>query len=593
MESLDLLNNRLESERAWLSLQPNFQDGWEEGCRWAVQRAAALVDEYALDLLTPPLSPRSLSACHARLWSAWGYHWRQAADALSSGQIDGEVVAQDLRHGVRPTTGHFIGGDPLRDTVLAEGCLEGDRNALERLHQEYRDVFERESRESLHREPDLDQWHDLIVRLIGADRSDDGPRRLDRFLGFSSLRVWLRPVVRHFLWDSFRSEQARRAAELRLTTGGLAGERVPVESTEVEDSLELFREQVAGALARLPAQDRLLLFLHFRQGWPNHVIAEHLQRSAGQISRLRQSATERFCQEVRDALQPGWLDELRESDPILTAYFLLRGLDELPADAAVSEGQEPEEEDRLMAQKTDRKKMRRKKPAVKRPAAKKPAAKKSAAVPIQIPRSIGRHQKKQPGEEDRSRSDAVEPILGVKDAEIERSLDRLLPNALEKATTGDGPEKLLPRLRALPPSDRPGVICLDARSASPADVVAWLERFDAVVYEPGDGGGDEPWEPRRVIFLSGPALRAATFADWRTRPDIHWVPTKDERTDVEELYRRHLQTGLRAFLQPNLKDIFSSEADEDAEPATKYIPAEMQEAWQTRIDELDTPGDDD
>ncbi len=74
--------------------------------------------------------------------------------------------------------------------------------------------------------------------------------------------------------------------------------------------------------------------LHFQQGWPNYVIVQHLQRSAGQ----------RF--------------------PVARPH-------ELPGVSAWGEGQEPEGEDQPMAQKTDKKEdeqqeTRGKEPAVNR-----------------------------------------------------------------------------------------------------------------------------------------------------------------------------------------------------------------------------------
>ena len=94
-----------------------------------------------------------------------------------------------------------------------------------------------------------------------------------------------------------------------------------------------------------------------------------------------------------------------------------------------------------------------------------------------------------------------------------------------------------------------------------------------------------------MICLSAPTFRVQEFASWRTRPDLDWIPTPDTRSALEDLYERHLREGLRSFLQPNLEGMFSPEPAEDAERATKFIPAEMREAWQTRVDELDTLGD--
>ena len=65
-----------------------------------------------------------------------------------------------------------------------------------------------------------------------------------------------------------------------------------------------------------------------------------------------------------------------------------------------------------MAQKTDRKKTSSKKPAAKKPAV--------------------------------NRGDVVEPLPGVDAAEIQRSLDKLLPIAFEEASTKDTPKSSYP-----------------------------------------------------------------------------------------------------------------------------------------------------
>jgi hypothetical protein len=254
--------------------------------------------------------------------------------------------------------------------------------------------------------------------------------------------------------------------------------------------------------------------------------------------------------------------------------------------ATVRYNEKVRREDLLMA-KTNRKKTRHQKPATK-----KPAAKNSIVPPLKSPVAKGRPQTRSTNKKNQSRPAVANPVSEGDSTEVERSLAKLLPNTLEGTTIAESPESLFTRLRGIPLSDRPGVICLDGRSCTTTDVVTWLERFDAVNHEL-EKVGDDPWKPQCVIILPGSALQSEDLIGWLTKTYLYWLPTKDKRSSVAALYRRHLQEDLRSFLRPDLNGMFSAKPDTEASPATNFIPKQMKAAWQARINELDAlPGTD-
>src|ERR1051325_951878 len=144
MERSRVFFNLIEPQRPWLARQPNFDNGWESGCKWILEEIDSWVDGAVKELLPSPIETCLLDRCRSRVWAAWSYHWREAASVSPNGRMDGECVAALLHKGVRPGTSATLGGDPIRDSLLVEGCLKGYADAYERVRETYSEVFRSE-----------------------------------------------------------------------------------------------------------------------------------------------------------------------------------------------------------------------------------------------------------------------------------------------------------------------------------------------------------------------------------------------------------------------------------------------------------------
>jgi hypothetical protein len=242
VEPIQILLELIERDRSWLAIQPRFEADWGHGCRWALAQMESWVRAVEPDLLPTPVGGDLLDRCRVRLWAAWSYHWHEAARAAPDHRTDGATVAALLRRGIRPgRLGTSLGGDPLRDAIIVEACLVGRPSAHGLLREAYADVFQREARR-VGAAPDdlLEEVWDRLDPIDKASRS-----WLERYCGYSSLRTFLRVVVRHRLLDSLRSRCTRRLAERAFTERWHAGaEATPTAGAELDE----FRSQVRRAL---------------------------------------------------------------------------------------------------------------------------------------------------------------------------------------------------------------------------------------------------------------------------------------------------------------------------------------------------------
>jgi len=120
----------------------------------------------------------------------------------------------------------------------------------------------------------------VCTLLLDADA-----RLLRSFRGQSALSTWLIGIVRHQALMHRRREKARSALPPRApaTGPGPLEELLSVESDE----------QLAAALAAIPARDRLLLMLHYRDGLPHARIAAVLGIAVNSVGPLLDRARDR------------------------------------------------------------------------------------------------------------------------------------------------------------------------------------------------------------------------------------------------------------------------------------------------------------
>jgi RNA polymerase sigma-70 factor (ECF subfamily) len=115
-------------------------------------------------------------------------------------------------------------------------------------------------------------------------------RSADSFRGDSALSTWMCGIARHLVARHWEAERKADVARSRLTV-------VP----DVDQEQELLdREQVAAALARLPALHRQVLVLKYLDELPVQDIAEQLGRTRVQVQSLLQRARDGLRKELGD-----------------------------------------------------------------------------------------------------------------------------------------------------------------------------------------------------------------------------------------------------------------------------------------------------
>jgi RNA polymerase sigma factor (sigma-70 family) len=549
VEPIQILLDLIERNRSWLAIQPHFEADWGHGCRWALAEMESWVRAVESDLFAAPVEGERLDRCRARVWIAWSYHWHEATLVAPDRRADGASVAALLRRGVRPgRVDSSLGGDPIRDSVLVEACLLGHTAAHEQLRDAYSDVFLREAKRVGAASGDI-LLEEVWDRLDPIDEASRG--WLERYCGYSSLRTFLRVVVRHRLLDSLRSRCTRRLAERAFTERWYArAEATPTAEAELDE----FRSQVRRALLSLPEIEQRLLVLRYLEGLPNGVVAREIGLSDGQTSRLHGQAVAR----LREALKPLWQEEISSSEEgySLYAQFLLRGLSETLAledytgAAKTAAGQK---EGRMaLIHETEKREQRRGTP------------RKVAATPG---RKAAARRKDVP---------APAPI----------DLEGLIPETIAVVVLGEkAPEDVFAELRDTPVEKRPGTLCLDARGGLAEDARTWLDKFDALVYEQEEGAVPDPVEMQVVVFLAG-KQSLAPFEDLITRPDIDWVLTEDRGSPLTKLYPEVVRKDLTALLSTDPTEGLHAEEDPDFRPIEEFLPEDEREEWRQQLREL-------
>jgi len=279
----------LDEDRAWLEVQPGLRP-WPEGRAMLMQQLTLWAVQYSGELHASPITPedaRFAQICR-RLWLCWRHHWHQAAEVAPEGKADGLQVAERIRTGEGYTRGKRLGGDPLRDVVLAEAVLQRDSKATECFTQEYESFCISQGRGIDRRidEDAHDWWCLLLDRLAGYSRT---PGKLASFGGRCGLKCWLGRVASNFARDAIgRPQEAVDEADAVDRTS------TPAETAEVDDCLDLLARFVRHGLDGLSDDDRLLLCLLLLDRLSGKKAAEELQIVPGNVVRRRAKAESRL-----------------------------------------------------------------------------------------------------------------------------------------------------------------------------------------------------------------------------------------------------------------------------------------------------------
>ena len=334
MENAQVLNI-FDEDKAWLIRQPGMAP-WEEGRGRLLDLLNDCLRRYSEEVREPPAGSDNddRPAYLARLWRCLGYHWQDGAKASAGGRVEVGQVAERIQSGQGYRRGGRLGGNPLRDVVLAVAMVQKDQRAPRVFRDDYY-AFAQGLAASLNPRlaDEVDQWwSELLDHLAGyTKRRGTRPRgRLDKFFGRSALRNWLGTVVWNFL---------RR---WRLPQGGHPAANdppAPVAPPVGPESIRHFAALIRSALKTLPRRDRLMLALIYIDRLKKNQAAAILGVHPGQISRrlpkvlasLEASTTKLAAERLSEDACSGIFEDLRE-DPRAFAAALREALEETRED---------------------------------------------------------------------------------------------------------------------------------------------------------------------------------------------------------------------------------------------------------------------
>lgn len=319
------IHDILNDERVWLQNHPSMQP-WEEGCR----RLVTLLED-CLRRYSERVRERAVGGADvdrpiylARLWQCLGYHWRDALGLLPADEhIPASQVVERLAAGHGYRRGGQLGGDPLRDVVLAVAMVRKDQRAP-RVFQDDYFSFACGLAAKIHRRLAADPdpwWSELLDHLAGYTRPT---AKLDKFCGHSALRNWLGTVVWTFLrrWR-FRDGESPEWDE------------PPDRPAPPSESLDHFAEIVRLAIAELSSNDRLMLALIYVDGLNQKQAAGVLGVDPGTVTRRLEKALPRLQTAIRQIAAgrlsaeacAGVFEDLRDN-PSMFAARLREALEE-------------------------------------------------------------------------------------------------------------------------------------------------------------------------------------------------------------------------------------------------------------------------
>ena len=161
--------------------------------------------------------------------------------------------------------------EDVHERELVERCRSGDEHAFQELVDRYKDlVFALIARTVQDRSRAEDLAQDVFLRIH---------RGLPYFRGEARLSTWIYRIVANVCLQDHGRPPGRRC---RSTTSGRAAQATPSAPDRQFGDLEL-RDRLEKAIARLPANYRLLIAAHYLKGVQYEGLAEALQLPLGTV----------------------------------------------------------------------------------------------------------------------------------------------------------------------------------------------------------------------------------------------------------------------------------------------------------------------
>ena len=199
----------------------------------------------------------------------------------------------------------------LDDLYLASACAQGEESAWEECLARHGGFVRGFARRFL-REPAASDVADQVIADLWERR------KMARYEGRSTLRTWLGAIVAHAALNVVKAD--RRWLPLESEGPGPrrqehSGSRPDVAATE---DRSLFESLVREAMEGLPAEDKLLILLHYEQDLTLDEMAIAVGGSKAGLSRRLKGARERLRASI---------DSLAQSRTGLSAETLRSGID--------------------------------------------------------------------------------------------------------------------------------------------------------------------------------------------------------------------------------------------------------------------------
>ena len=277
-------------DREWLEGQQGMTP-WKKGCLWLKGQLDGWLNRYSEAVCEKPVTEHEehYPCFFRRLWTCWSHHWRQALTKAQDGQADGLEVASQIQSGQGYSGRGRLGGDPLRDVVLAAAIIKKDNRATNHFQSEYSGFLKGlagKKNPRFLRDTDEwgnpDWWNPFLDHLAGYTKP---PGKLKRFYGKCALRNWL-PVV---LWRFLTPRRSPGDADCQPLDDNLPPAS-SVDDPARRECVELFAKLVSLAMAELPGQDRLLLSLLYIDGLKQKDAAQVLGVNPGNVTRRKDRA---------------------------------------------------------------------------------------------------------------------------------------------------------------------------------------------------------------------------------------------------------------------------------------------------------------
>ena len=260
------------------------------------RKIASLIHVYSNEVCGQKIEETSEHYAVYREWliGCLRFHAEQFQAGQTSRSIDESIRC--LQEGWSPGNEAVLGGNPLRDGVLAVALSVKETKAIAIFENDYYDYLKGVAfrvHPVFGNDPD-EWWNEFVDFLAGYSHTNG---KLKKYQGKCSLRLWLRVV----LWNFLRRRPIPLAVqEITENVSMMEPNR---DDLELNDSVTLFTDLVRASLQVMPDRDRLLLSMIYIDNLLKKDIAAVFRVHPGQVGRWENVVLEKFRTELRIRLE--------------------------------------------------------------------------------------------------------------------------------------------------------------------------------------------------------------------------------------------------------------------------------------------------